>query len=47
MNEQQLKAAFFEIFSAGFEVASFKEIDIVTAYDEYWDSLMKDFKEVY
>ena len=44
INKKELKQLLFEIYSAGFEAGYSKEVDIVTAYNKYWDLLMEDIK---
>lgn len=38
-----LKDLLFEIYSAGFEVGYSQEIDIVSAYNQYWDIIIFEF----
>lgn len=38
-NLTQLKTVLFDVFAAGFEFGSETELDIVTAYNEYWKSI--------
>jgi hypothetical protein len=41
MNEMEtLKAALFEIFSAGFEAGYTKDIDLKTAFEEWYQKAM-------
>lgn len=40
ITEKDLKAALFEIFSAGF-ISAMADKDIVSAYNEYWEYLIK------
>ena len=42
---KELKSMLFEIYSAGFEAGYTKEIDIVKAYNQYWNNLIKRIKE--
>jgi hypothetical protein len=45
INEIDIKHLLFEVYSAGFEAGYSQETDIVTAYDQYWDNLLKQTKE--
>lgn len=44
-NIKKLKDLLFEIYSAGFEAGYAQNIDIVQAYNQYWDNLIKHIKE--
>lgn len=44
LNEEQLKEALFEIYSAGFEAGMSQNIDIRTAYNEFWNVLKSNMK---
>lgn len=44
MTEDQLKALVFEIYSAGYEDGHYRDINLVAAYNQYWDRLMRDLK---
>lgn len=45
INKEELKQLIFEIYSAGFEAGYSQEIDIASAYNQYWDNLLKHIKE--
>lgn len=46
INKEELKQLLFEVYSAGFEVGYSQKVDIVTAYNEYWNNLLNYTKEV-
>ena len=46
INKEELKQLLFEVYSAGFEVGYLQKVDIVTAYNEYWNNLLNYTKEV-
>ena len=39
----KIKQILFEVYSAGFEAGYSQEIDIVEAYNQYWDKLLKSY----
>lgn len=41
---EELKAIMFEIYSAGFEAGYSQNIDIHTAYNEFWNTLTSTMK---
>lgn len=43
-SEYELKQVLFEIYSAGFEAGYSQEIDVVTAYNQYWSEFAKLIK---
>lgn len=45
INEEEIKQLIFEIYSAGFEAGYSQEVDIVSAYNQYWDNLLELIKE--
>lgn len=45
INKEELKQLIFEIYSAGFEAGYSQEVDIASAYNQYWDNLLKLIKE--
>ena len=45
LTEHDLKQLLFEIYSAGFEAGYSQEVDVATAYDQYWNNLLKVIKE--
>ena len=45
INKEELKRLLFEVYSAGFEAGYSQETDIATAYNRYWNKLLKDIKE--
>lgn len=42
-----LKRTLFEAYSAGFEAGMSQNKDIVTAYEEWWDMMMNEARELY
>lgn len=45
LTEYELKQLLFKVYSAGFEEGYSQETDIVTAYNQYWDNLLKKITE--
>lgn len=42
---KELKRLIFVIYSAGFEAGYSQKVDIVSAYNHYWDILLEQIKE--
>ena len=42
MNDKEIKDILFEIYSAGFEAGYSQEIDIKSAFEKYYNLLIKD-----
>ena len=42
IKEEELKRLLFEVYSAGFEAGMAQDIDIVTAYNQWWESTKKE-----
>ena len=45
-DEEFLKTMLFEIYSAGFEAGYSQNIDIVTAYNKWFDGFKKTIKSI-
>ncbi len=42
-SKEEWKQIIFEIYSAGFEAGcSSQKVDIASAYNQYWDNLLKE-----
>jgi hypothetical protein len=41
LTEAELKSLLFEVYSAGFEAGMSQDIDIVTAYNNWWETTKK------
>ena len=42
LTEEELKSLLFEVYSAGFEAGMAQNIDIVSAYNKWWESAKKE-----
>lgn len=40
IDNEKLKQLLFEVYSAGFEAGYSQEIDIVEAYNKYWNNFL-------
>jgi hypothetical protein len=45
IREEDLKQLLFEVYSAGFEAGMARNIDIATAYNNWWDARKKEVNQ--